>query len=139
MVQTSVYMLKQKFLPGLFTFPMFKTLWFHTYYAISYFNKPTNKLCFNLKNNTVYYYWFTVFFLINPYTPCSLYTHTQTYTLTCTAQKIYISKIYTRGRTFSQNLAVFTILMTIRIACEHMDFLSLRSKASIDQMLKGFV
>lgn len=101
MVQSRAYMLKPKFPVRRLIFPVFNMLWFS--YVIHLLNKPTNKLCFNLKNNTVCYYWLIIF-RKNPSSPYSLHTHT----LTCTAQRIYISKIYTRNRTMSLRTWLFS-------------------------------
>lgn len=64
-----------------------------------------------------------------------IYMHTYIHCI----ENIYLKNIHMGLNRVSPKWAVFIILMTIRVACEHMDFLSLRSRGSIDQIWEGFV
>lgn len=78
----------------------------------------------------------TVFFLLlNTHTHVNTHAHTLTHIL----HREHTSQKYTLGTDTVSEIWLFSVLTTTRIACEAMDFLSLRSKESIDQILEGFV
>lgn len=86
--------LKPKFPIRRLVFPVFNMLWFSVHYVMHLLNKPTNKLCFNLKNNTVCYYWLIIFWK-NPSSSYSLHTHTHTHLHAL--HREYVSQKYTVG------------------------------------------